>query len=209
MKRALAAIGAFALSCGGQEQPGIDGGPDATTTDGGPSDGATFGDVSADVTYDALAKGPCPTSAPIVDASCASIGLECEYGSSWYVACDPVYTCTDGGTWSGGATATCVDAGGCPADPDAGMTCTSSSVRCDYSDRHCECANQCGGPCCGSGPTWQCHVPATQGCPYPRPDIGSACSTEGQQCSYGSCCDGSLLSCNGGLWRQEICIPPP
>ncbi len=209
MKRSVTVINcAFVLSCGGQEQPGADGGLDATTADGGPSDSA-FGDVSTDAPLDTTPpKGPCPATAPVVDASCTSVGLECEYGSSWYVGCDPVYLCGDGGTWSGGATGTCADAGACPADSDAAPSSCSSFFGCDYTDRHCECAMQCGGPCCG-GWSWQCYVPAKQGCPYPRPDIGTACSTEGKTCAYGDCCDGALLVCDGGLWRRQICFPPP
>src|SRR5207302_11367931 len=113
------------------------------------------------------------------------------------------------GTWTGGATASCPNAGGCPSDPDAAPACTPNVGPCDYADRHCECATQCGGPCCGNGINWECFVPSKKGCPFPRPNLGTACANEGQSCQYGSCCTGSLLVCSGGLWRENLCPVTP
>jgi hypothetical protein len=202
------------VACGGNVEPSTDGGgTDATNN----KDGTIGFDVASDVdtndsgVADAPPKGTCPTSAPTAGTSCASdgVGLECEYGTSWYVHCDAVFVCGDAGTWTGGTIATCPNAGNCPSDPSAAESCTPVVGPCDYSDRHCECATQCGGPCCGSGYNWACFIPSKTGCPFPRPNIGTACSNEGKSCQYGTCCTGSLLTCTGGLWREDVCPVPP
>lgn len=203
------------VACGGLDQPGDDASTDATNH-GDSGDGSLSladtgggGDV---VSVDASPppNGPCPTSAPSPGGSCSGLGsgLECEYGSSWYLGCDTVYVCTNLGTWTTQTKGYCPpDASTCPA-VDASATCISAGQPCDYADRHCACETQCGGPCCGSL-MWACYVPANKGCPYPRPDVGTACPSEGQSCSYGDCCSGTHLLCTGGLWRNEVCIPPP
>jgi hypothetical protein len=188
------------VACGGIEA--TDAGSDATSD-------ATVSDASLDVSSD-VPTGTCPQDAPTSGASCANVGLTCEYGTSWYVHdCTAIYVCGDAGTWTGGQLPCLPNNGNCPSDPDAAPSCNPDVGPCDYGDRHCECATQCGGPCCGSGAKWECYAPAQNGCPFPRPDLGTTCANEGQNCQYGSCCTGSMLVCSGGLWRLGICPVPP
>src|SRR5205823_7585475 len=102
------------VACGGGIEP-TDGGSDATNGNDSTSSFDVVSDVSDASVTDAPPKGTCPQTAPTVGASCANdgVGLECEYGSDWYVRCDAVFVCGDAGTWTGGATASCPNAGSC------------------------------------------------------------------------------------------------
>jgi hypothetical protein len=42
-----------------------------------------------------------------------------------------------------------------------------------------------------------------QGCPDPRPRIGSACTTSGLDCDYGACTGGVNVECVSGAWQQQ------
>jgi hypothetical protein len=63
----------------------------------------------------------------------------------------------------------------------------------------------------GGGPayTWICVTPMS-GCPEPRPHLGSACSTEGLYCDYGSCTfsDGAAQTCMDGYWQGGFAACP-
>src|SRR5678815_2154542 len=119
------------MACGGREPAGGDAGIDATSKDATPTFDVSFDgsfDGADDVAIDAPPppNGPCPTTAPDAGASCANVGvgLECEYGSSWYRQCNPVFECGDAGTWTGGKIASCPNAGNCPPDFDAAPSCS-------------------------------------------------------------------------------------
>ena len=68
-------------------------------------------------------------------------------------------------------------------------------------------------PCIGDGggvgsqQEWACDpYPTPSGCPEPRPLIGSACTQEGQSCSYGEMCGvvgGPSLGCQNGHWASQ------
>jgi hypothetical protein len=55
----------------------------------------------------------------------------------------------------------------------------------------------------GSGATWDC-FPATLACRSPRPDIGTPCSNDGQECNYGACDGGVALVCKQGRWQEAL-----
>jgi hypothetical protein len=115
--------------------------------------------------------------------------------------CDTIATCT-GGTWHVQPPTNTVCRGstggddpGCPATSSAvpvGQSC-SPQMTCGYGDTVCYCyIDHTGAP-----QIWGC-FPATSGCPFPRPRVGSPCTTDGLQCDYSSC--GDSIACTGGLW---------
>jgi hypothetical protein len=139
----------------------------------------------------------------------------CEYGGDPQVACDQVFKC-NGGLWNltqvGGA---CVRPDGgssssCPSSFDQvpqGSECTAGGAECDYPQAYCtcnvRCFDLCPGPDSGAPNYWQCDVPhPANGCPIPRPPLGSACSQPGQQCDYGGCNGNITEQCSPatGIW---------
>jgi hypothetical protein len=201
----LAALGVLALAaaCGGSSQTGVggDAGGGASSS-GGTSSGSVLG-------------GACPASTPGTKASCAASieGVTCEYGDDPNLACDPLFTCTNG-TWepvNTDTSSTCptpvANGGACPASYGAAETagsCTATGTSCAYVQGRCECAVPTGGPPSvgGNAAKWLCDDPAA-GCPMPRPRVGSTCSPSGLQCSYGACSipDGIELVCTAGVWQ--------
>ena|ERR1700690_2070438 len=175
-RTALLGVLCFVIGCGGKVGAG-DGG-DATT-----------------------AWSPvCPESVPAQGSACTNEGLECEYD------CD-VLECA-AGTWAGAVLVggNLCDAGpsspSCPATisgiiPSA--SCTNSGETCVYAEGICQC-NSPGDPTPDGGSSWFCGP--EQGCPMPRPRIGSACSTPDQRCDYEEC--GANQVCTGGVWQPAI-----
>ena len=132
-------------------------------------------------------------------------GTLCEYGTSPNPQCDVSVYCHNG-TWS-------VDHTYCPpgtclttyADVPQGQACMPNGLDCAYAQGQCNCsASSPAGP--GPNPTWQCFQP--QGCPEPRPRIGSPCTQPGQSCDYGACAGGVSESCTGGYWQQQAVACP-
>ncbi len=192
------------IACGGTEPTTDSGTTDATTTydshfgfDEG-SDAFDSG-IAADATPP---SGTCPSSAPAEGSSCSGgDGLECEYGTSWDLPCNARFVCEGDHTWHAEQTITCAWA--CPSSypymTDAGC---SSYASCDYPQGHCDCVTSCGGP---PPPDqnwrWSCKAEPAN-CPWPRPDLGTACANEGKYCGYDvGCCGGTELTCSAGLWR--------
>jgi hypothetical protein len=121
-------------------------------------------------------------------------------------ACNEVISCTMTG-WSFPPPAHCLP-GMCPASYAAvpqGMTCSPDGLDCAYPEGQCNCGNP--GPVVGPNPVWTCAQPA-QGCPNPRPRIGSACSQPGLSCDYGACSGGVEVQCKDGSWqRANVACP--
>ncbi|HEX8795506.1 MAG TPA: hypothetical protein VF765_31365 [Polyangiaceae bacterium] len=207
---------------------------DASTDGSTATDGTANGpDANADASGDATACDSCidaasdvhlslcPASPPAPGSACTlADGEECEYGSSWWLSCNLVLRC-QGGTWQqAGVGGLCVgqDSGGmCPATwaeanaIDAGnVVGPCPAPDCQYPEGYCECLTGCGG---GGAPhpmllmgRWYC-APSTADCPSPRPDLGTACSSDAS-CQYGEPCGcGQSLQCTGGVW-QGYPIPP-
>ncbi len=225
MKLSPLVLVAAAVGCGGKTS-GADAGDARTSGDarfdsrraeagadaGKPHNGGDAGraDVSPDTgklqeggdaaTDRSAPWGPvCPASAPAQGSACTHDELECEYG------CNNVLTCADG-TWGGailpGGGALC-DAGSnpatCPAALSAitsGAACANEGPTCVYAGGICQCSGPMD-PWPDAGSTWYCGP--EQGCPFPRPPIGSACSTPDQRCDYEQC--GGNQVCQGGVWQ--------
>ncbi len=197
---ALATIAGALLACGGASThpPGTgDGGPVFTGPD---SDG---GAVS------------CPASLPAPATSCDDFLLECEYGSDPDLDCNTQAACQPGG-WvitpaqmSPSCPTSAPGAGGCPATyagVAVGTACGMTEIDCAYPQGMCACAFP-EGPVVGPGQDrkWFCEQPA-QGCPEPRPKLGTACATEQQSCDYGTCSipGGNTLECLQGAWTVSL-----
>ncbi len=202
----------LALSaCGGVVvDSSSDGGPDATPKDGALTDGTALTDGSSSDGGTTVTVG-CPADAPAPGTACAPPGALCEYGTAFWTQCDDVFKCnpkTD--TWFARPkdTSLCAaDSQSCPATfKEAKGTCTPF-MDCDYPEGYCECVVTCGGPPGGPQDYFACAHPY-QGCPYPRPRLGTACSNEGQQCNYQVCCTGTNMTCKGGTWQGLILDQP-
>jgi hypothetical protein len=114
-------------------------------------------------------------------------------------------------------------AAGCPAswgEIGGGGDCDATVVtsQCNYPEGSCWCGHAT--PCTGvqlpddyftGQPTsWQCNAvpPAVRedGCPGIQPS--GACSDDGKQCTYGSCCV-TQVACQGGQWVVGMASCPP
>ncbi|MDD1750759.1 MAG: hypothetical protein LUO89_12905 [Methanothrix sp.] len=189
----LLALVVVAAGCGGVVS-GSDGGPG--------SDGGTGSDGGG-------GGGGCPASQPTVGAACSTLNMQCEYGSNPNPSCNQLFECTSSG-WvdqsSGGA---CPPSSLCPSSytsVPAGQSCSPDTLTCAYPDGECICTTNFGGPQSQTA-RWDC-IPATNGCPSPRPDIGASCSQPGLDCNYGACSGGVDLVCKDGRWQQQN-IPCP
>jgi hypothetical protein len=185
------------LACGGATlDPGTDSGTDSSP----PSDGGL---------------GPlCPPTAPSDGSPCSKEGLSCEYGSDPNLYCNAYAQCSLG-KWQ----VNVPPPSGCPTQPNQG-TCPSSyasvpvgqlcgnlvGLTCSYPQGFCGCAVPSFGPYPADASAvaeWVCDQPE-QGCPQPRPKLGSACSKPGQTCDYGSCSlpTGTSIICQDGAWEN-------
>ncbi len=208
------AIAGLSIACGGntftEAQDGSDAAAndssakDAGAPDGDPSDG-NVGDSSPPLVHG------CPTAAPTAGTACVDEMLECEYGDAWWsVACDVVMQC-ESGQWQRTQLSfePCSPEPGsnpasCPATSSAipeGSVCAPSGTNCYYPDAFCQCTVPLGGPVLIDGGTanWTC-LPG-DGCPYPRPRLGSACTSASTVCNYEECSYGQM--CVNGAWQGE------
>jgi hypothetical protein len=176
---------------------------------------------------DAAAAAPCPATPPAGGSPCSAQYQVCEYGSSWWLDCNLAVQCqsTDAGwAWavqSDGGGCDWLDSGGaCPptwqeaSAVDAGFG-VCPFVNCIYPEGFCGCGVGCGGV--GGAPPgapaplevagiFVC-IPATPGCPDPRPLSGTPCEEAGAWCGYGFACGcGQVNQCMGGVWQTS---PPP
>lgn len=217
---ALVLLAGSSVACGGavtssllgdQDAGSRDGATDAPIHDGAapdaPADGSSQDAPSADATPPW--SPDCPASAPAVDSACTQEGLQCEYGDAWWsVSCDVVVEC-DGGQWSEAQ----VDYEPCSPQPGPNSSqcpatygdvpqgeCPSDGLVCAYAQGECTCQVPLGPiEIDGGTPDWGC-LPG-DGCPFPRPRLGTSCPTEGISCTYEACEYGE--TCMGGVWQSE------
>jgi hypothetical protein len=231
----LVLLGAALAACGGVTSGGIvvDGG--SSSGSGGGSGGSSGGSGSGGGSGGSSGSGggsgsssgglvaACPAQAPANGASCSSPGITCEYGSDPNASCNTRASCP-GTTWvvtKAGSGAACPTSsagqGGCPTSYPGGTagTCSPRNADCAYPQGRCDCTVLLGGPVHVNpdggmpDPEWVCEQPG-QGCTEPRPLLGSACSTEGETCDYGSCTlpGGVAEICTNGAWTETE-IPCP
>ncbi len=179
-----------ALGCGGDVFSGNDAGGDAA-----PDGGAT---------------SHCPSSPPAGGASCTPESLKCEYGSNPDPNCDQLFVCTSGAWLDKTSGGVCAPQSLCPASYNAvptGQDCAPDELSCGYPEGECICTKSSGG-LQKITPSWSC-FPKVEGCPSPRPDIGSSCTAPSKQlCDYGACSGGVALSCVNGVWQQAQTLCP-
>ena len=196
MKKHLALVfGACVVACGGATiEPIPDGGPDASPIQ------------DAGSPY-------CPSSAPSSGSSCNGEGLYCEYGSDPSLSCNTVARCM-GGHWNVqgpyGQCPTPANPSACPAtfaSVPVGEHCGDLvGTTCSYPQGFCGCSVGSGGPYpedASAVATWICDAPA-QGCPMPRPKLGTACAQENLECDYSPCSlpSGASIICQQGAWQD-------
>jgi hypothetical protein len=154
----------------------------------------------------------CPDTIPAIGSACTQENLECEYGSAWWnISCDKVVQCQSGAwtsfmpSYDPCSPAPGPNPAGCPAnlsDIPQGGSCEDTTLSCDYlPNAICSCSLPLGGPVqVDAGGSWAC-LPE-QGCPLPRPTVGTACDTENQMCTYQQC--SYAQTCEGGVWQAQL-----
>jgi hypothetical protein len=191
MKARILAFSIVLVGCGGDVFTGGDSGTDSGGNDAG--------------------LGSCPSSPPAAGSACVSTkgGPKCEYGSNPDPNCNQTFVCTSN-VWVDQTSGTiCAPQSLCPATYASvpnGQTCTTNQLSCAYAEGECICTTSVGG-LATTTPQWDC-FPKQQGCPSPRPDIGSACSTPDQSCDYGACSGGVAMQCTDGAWQQTFTVCP-
>jgi hypothetical protein len=155
----------------------------------------------------------CPADISQIGTWPCTEGLTCEYGTDPRPGCRASATCT-GGSWTTLA-AKCVQLPPvtCPVTRDAaaGQVCPTDQAYCMYGDLSCACTNCSTGPVnfCGGSYTWHCAAPnADPACPPGIPLLGSACSANGQVCTY-ACGAGGGRTCKQGAWYTSNGGPCP
>ncbi|HEY1696620.1 MAG TPA: hypothetical protein VGG39_30875 [Polyangiaceae bacterium] len=209
------------LGCGGAFAPrdaNGDAGDDAGGHDAGPTGDASpdpdggGGDASNDASP-APWSSVCPASLPAIGSACSLENVECEYGSAWWsISCDAVVQCSAGAwtkeqpSYTPCSAQPGPNAPSCPAtyaSVPTGTSCDATGLRCVYGQGLCTCDVPLGGPILIDGGTgsWGC-VPEN-GCPFPRPRLGSPCdgSSATSTCTYEECSYGQ--SCQDGAWVAE------
>ena len=153
----------------------------------------------------------CPVTAPANDATCTAgqDQLKCEYGSNPEPDCNQFFFCNQG-HWQDQSSGTiCAPQSDCPSSYAAvpqNQDCTPTELTCAYPQGECICTTSFGGVQ-KQTPSWSC-LPVQSGCPSPRADLGTPCSTENLQCDYGGCMGGIDMQCKDGVW-QELITPCP
>ncbi len=188
-------------------------------------DDAAYGTQTCSLHFEGRDGGSlCPLAAPQAGATCTTGGAQCEYGSSWDVACDLLTVCTTGEaglTWQVAidgcqCPGRLLDAGACPDDGGlAGGGCSAVGASCvSAAGGGCECVLCQGGvPDGPSSRNWVCAT-STAGCPATRPRFGDPCDGGPPpgitSCPYPSGCSGWNLDCSdGGYWEGRPWPPPP
>jgi hypothetical protein len=187
------------------------------------SDGGRLGGGEAGRS-DGAVSNFCPATKPQPGGTC--VGKQtCEYGDDPSAACDALMACVSGAwtTTQEPATTGCstTNPSTCPTtfgDVTQGDACGAQPFDCYYAEARCSCAVVVlQGACIKSdcpAPTWDCDTPATDsanmltpedGCPVPRPRIGSSCSNADfeKSCNYGYCQGGVAILCTSNVWQIE------
>jgi len=185
------------IACGGTTTSPLDDG-------GSGNDGGTGNDGSPG--SDGGPSNGCPTSPPTAGSACVSTkgGPKCEYGTNPDPGCNQLFVCVSNAWVDQSSGQLCAPQSDCPATYASvpnGQDCKPEGLDCAYKEGQCNCSTA--GPVQQTQATWHCS-PATQGCPSPRPDIGSGCSQAGLQCDYGACTGGVALECTDGAWEQTF-----
>jgi hypothetical protein len=226
--RLWAVLGAVALAaCSGQtatiggDGGGGGGGGGAGGGGGGAGGGGGGGGGAGGGGGGGGSVSECPAQPPSAGESCTTTGLVCEYGGDPQAACDQFFKCE--GTWSQvrvGGLCERLDGGSSPDCPASysgvpqGQLCSVGGAQCDYPEAYCKCDVRCFDICpapdSGAPTYWQCDVPyPPNGCPVPRPALGSSCSQPNQTCDYGACNGNIAEICTaGGTWQQtQVACP--
>jgi len=159
------------------------------------------------------ARADCPTSVPVDGTACSGTDA-CEYGGDAYGLCSTFATCTVGIWKVYAAEAGCgTNAADCPAfgAVTEGAICplADHTSLCVYANGVCSCPAQCFGANSVLEWAWACRpwLPAQTGCPGIRPRLGTACSQEGQWCSWSGCCGAVPLGpdekCSDAGWTAD------
>lgn len=134
--------------------------------------------------------------------SCEVPGQNCTYGDAKRPDCRLRLFC-EGGRWVN-VSETCLPPplAGCPASPPAGPDCDEGV--CDYPDGTiCDCFQVTpSGP-----PKLTCtKAPTVPECPTALPNLGTACTVEALECSYGNPClpSGARVICRSGVWVSSL-----
>jgi hypothetical protein len=165
----------------------------------------------SDRTGDETDPRPSCQSLPRPAAGSPCDAAPCEYGSSPFLDCDELATCsaTESGdrVWSieqpdpalcAAATSACAGAA-----PVAGKPCSGPGLCSPVAGPQCDTA---AGTYCYCYPTqttmtWMC-VSHGPGCPPVRPRLGAACTTDADvQCSYAGV---DVMECMGGVWEMRV-----
>ncbi len=157
----------------------------------------------------------CPSSVPIDGAACSGSG-GCEYGADVHGLCTTFASCNLGAWKVTPPSPSCdTSAPDCPSSFStlgSGVICPLADKQslCIYDEGICACPHTCLGANSVIEPQWLCHAwsEAQPGCPAIRPPAGSACTLEGQLCSWEGCCGGMPLGpdelCSGGVWTLHV-----
>jgi hypothetical protein len=189
----------------------------------GPGSGGNLVQPSAPF-FDASAVAPkdfitaCPFSPAIEGATCETIGVTCEYGSSPDQECNTTLSCAPDGnfgtTWIARPSVLCPSydcprgasapvAGTACALPaqDAGAPTDADELVCPMSDGICTCTTGTD-PAHAHARVWVCVKPPAS-CPATRPLAGQSCG-EDRACDYGSCAfkRGMRMECKTGVWSS-------
>jgi hypothetical protein len=215
----VAVVGA--AGCGGSTLGPGDGGESdahgyeagAGTSDGGRDEAAV--DAGPDA-----AGSQCPAAIPKAGSPCDRLGPKtCEYGDDPH--CRTRADCSaisdDAFVWTlGTLDVSCVaNPLSCPAHFSAaldGVAC-SEGMTCTYPEGRCSCVS-CAPIDGGLREEYRCLAWSTPaGCPEPRPNLGTACTQEGQECAYGPmCCAvvdiGPVMICRNGEWESNNLVCP-
>ena len=193
-------------ACGGSVET-----PDPTGSGGaGAMGSSSTGNVSTGGSGGGSASD-CPVNLPANGDACAPDMLFCTYGESARPECRQQATCSNGKFVADNSACTESPPGTCLAQPPMnGTDCTAEGAACPYPDGTiCVCSSCPGGPCM-QFPKWQCNAPAA-GCPVVVPNAGTACSMDGQTCTYGFPCgpSGMTTECKMGAWTWQKDITCP
>ncbi|MEO5726175.1 MAG: hypothetical protein ABI134_15240 [Byssovorax sp.] len=155
----------------------------------------------------------CPAAEPAPGSSCAAPeGQRCTYGEQVRPECRKDFICSNGGWFTTKSVCLSPPADHCAfTEPPTGVCGQEGDVCVVGAATICQCSSCLGGPCMPPPPQWQCSgPPTTPGCPAIVPNDGSACASEGLECTYGNVCSasGALARCKAGMWRwdtQMVC----
>lgn len=158
----------------------------------------------------------CPGTQPREGEACSGdASLRCEYGNDPRPACRTHASCASG-AWqiaiSGCPPLPGPGVSGCPAAPPDGGACQTDGLVCDMGDDTlCACSTCTGGPC-SLAAHWSCAgAPSTPGCPSRAPELGSACASDQNVCTYGPSCVESVATrrrCDNGAWIEDPMVCP-